>query len=141
MSYAKYEGRKVVVVYKVDGQTDAVEQEGLAEVANEGGILFKPKGKTQMILLEAANIEEVNFIEDKPKKLDRKTLKLVLFGNARSHLLERHGYRLGDVNDMSEQDAYDLHEGIDHDAEDLGHVHKDKSDTARAEAVESDDED
>lgn len=141
MSYAKYAGRKVVVVYKVDGQTDAVEQEGVAEVANEGGILFKPKGKTQMILLEASNIEEVNFIEDKPKKLDRKTLKLVQFGNARSHLLERHGFRLGDVNDMSEQDAFDLHEGIDHDTEDLGHVHKDKSDTARAEAVESDEED
>lgn len=140
MSYEKYQGRKVVVVYKVDGQTDAVEQEGTAEVANAGGILFKPKGKTQMVLIEASNIEEVNFAEDKPKKLDRKTLKVVQFGGARNHLLERHGYRLGDINDMSEQDAYDLHEGIDHETEDLGHVHGDKNATPRAEAVESDDE-
>lgn len=141
MSFEKYTGRKVVVVHKVDGQTDLQESEGLAEVANEGGILFKPKGKTQMILIEASNIEEVNFIEDKPRKLDRKVLKVVQFGQARNHLLERHAYRLADVNDMSEQDAFDLHGDIDHEAADLGHLHKDKNNTARAEAVESEDED
>jgi len=134
-NFEKFTGKKIVVVHKVDGKVDAEESEGTAEVGNEGGILFKPKGKTQLVLLEAGNIIEVRFVEDKPKNLARKVLKPVQFGQARNHLLERHGYTLAAVNALTEQSAFDEHEQIDHEAQDLGHVHGDKEATPRAEAV------
>jgi len=136
-NYDQFAGKRVIVVHRVDGKTDAEEVEGTAEAANDQAILLKPKGKTQLQLIEAGNIEDVRFVEDKPKALARKTLKVVQFGQARNHLLERHAFTLSQVNEMSEQEALEKHEGIDHEASDLGHVHGDKDATPRAEAVEA----
>lgn len=136
-NFDKYTGKKVVVVRTVSGQTEAEEIEGTCEVGNELGLLVKPKGKTQLELIDAESVVEVRYAEESVKKLARKTLKVVEFGQARSHLLERHGWTLAQVNGISEKEALDAHEQIDHEANDLGHVHGDKKATARAQAVEN----
>lgn len=131
----QYEGKKIVVVYNKGDE--AVEVEGTAQAANSVGILLKPKGKTTIDIIELAQIESVRYVADKPKSLAAKVLKPVEFGQARNHLLERHGYTLTQINDMDEQAAFDAHNAIDHKASDLGHVHGDKNKTERAEAVEA----
>lgn len=125
---SQFANKKVTVVHTVEGQEEAVETEGTVSVANEGGVLIKPKGKTQMVLIEAANIEDVRYVEEKPKEIKAKMLKPVEFGQARSHLLERHGFYLEAVNKLSEKEAYEQHEAIDH--KNLGHYHGVKEDKA-----------
>lgn len=132
LNLAKFTGKKVVVVHTPDGKTDAEELEGTAEAANDNGILVKPKGKTQLVLIEAARIEDVRFVDEKPKALSRKTLKIVQFGQARAHLLERHAWTVKQVNEISEKDAFELHEKIDHEKLDLGHVHGEKEKAAES---------
>jgi hypothetical protein len=134
---SKFADKKVIVVHRVEGSTDAVETEGTAQAANEGGILLKPKGKTQMILIEAPAIEDVRFVDEKPKEIKRKLLKVVEFGQARNHLLERHGWTLKQVNEISEKAAYETHEKIDHVSADIGHEHgeKDKAEKAESDAA------
>lgn len=133
----QYQGKKIVLVRNEPGKTDAVELEGTATIANEMGILLKPKGKTSLELIDLDQIESVEFVVEKDKPLSRKTLKVVEYGAAKNHLLERHGFTLARVNELSEKDALKLHNSIDHEADDLGHVHGDKNATARAEAVAS----
>ena len=133
--YSKYEGKKVTFTRSEEGQTDAVEIEGTVQSGNALGILIRPKGKTQFELIPAAEISEINFVDDKPKDLTVKTLKVIEFGSGRAHLLERHNFTLTDVNKLTELQGYDLHNLIDHVAENLGHIHGDKAATPRAEAV------
>lgn len=141
LDLSQYEGKKIVVVKKSENG-DAAEIEGTAQLANQLGILIKPKGKTNLEMIETADIEEVRYVVEKPKALARKTLKPVEFGQARNHLLERHGLTLTQVNEMDEKAAFDVHNEVDHEGSDLGHVHGDKNKTERAEAVsEATDED
>ena len=126
----KFIGKKVVLTLNLkepnaDGQT-AEEHEGTVEAAHGGMAMFKYKGKTSATLLELADIEAIDYAPERAKKLARKTLKVVEFGQARNHLLERHGYTLTQVNGLTEQEADDQHLAIDHEASDLGHVHGDK---------------
>jgi hypothetical protein len=122
--YSEYVGKKVILTRKVaDGSADEVE--GSLEVANAGGILIKPKGKVGMELIEAGDVIQVVLAPETSKKLKAKKIKPIKVGQARSHLLERHGATLTEVNAMTEEDAYGLHEEIDHVAADLGHVHSD----------------
>lgn len=120
---AQYQDKKVIVVHKVEGKNEAVETEGTAQAANETGVLLKPKGKTQLLLLDAGSIDDIRFVDEKPKEIKRKMLKPVEFGQARTHLLERHGYYLAAVNALSEKQAFEQHKGIDHEGQDLGHYH------------------
>lgn len=133
---AQYENKKIVVVKKNEDGS-ASEIEGVAQAANELGILIKPKGKTNFDLVPIGDIEEIRYVEGTVKKLTRKTLKEVEFGQARNHLLERHGFTLAQVNDMDEKSAFEKHNAIDHEGSDLGHVHGDKNKTERAEAIEA----
>lgn len=133
--YSKFEGKKVKLVRNEEGVTNAVEIEGTVQSGNALGILIKPKGKTNFELIPAAEIESVEFIMETAKNLDCKTLKVVEFGQARAHVLERHGWTLKQVNTISELDAYEKHAKLDHVASDLGHVHGEKDKTDRAEAV------
>lgn len=128
--------KKVVVVKNAEDGT-SVEVEGTVQSGNELGLVIKPKGKTNFDIIQASDIEEVRLVESAQKSLTRRTLKPVKLEQARNHLLERHAYTLAQVNKMSDQQALDAHEGIDHEASDLGHVHGDKNDTERAQAVEA----
>lgn len=127
----QYVDKKVTLVRNLakpnDNGETAEELDGTVAAVAGDAIMFKPKGKTNALLVELGDIESIDFAKEKAKTLSRKTLKMVTYGQARTHLLERHGYTLTEINSMSEADALRLHNGIDHEAADLGHVHKDKA--------------
>ena len=128
----QYANKKVTVIHTVEGETDAQELEGTVEAANEQALLVKPKGKTGMQLIEAGNIVEVRYVDEKPKAIVAKVLKPIEFGKARAHLLERHGATLAEINGLSEKAAFEKHEALDHKAADLGHVHGEPEKKAEA---------
>lgn len=132
----QYNGKKVVVVKK-NKEGGADEIEGTVQSGNELGLLVKLKGKTTADIIEAADIVEVRYVVDAPKALERKVLKVVEFGQARNHLLERHGFTLAQINAMDEKAAFDTHNSVDHVYADLGHEHGDKKKTERVEAVDA----
>jgi len=131
--YSEYTGKKVILTHSKDGEN--VEVEGTVDSANALGVLIKPKGKTNLNLIEAKDIVEVRFAPEKPKTLKAKKLAPVQYGQARQHLADRHGYALSDLVDYSEADAYEFHKTIDH--SDLGHKHEVKEQAEAAEAAEA----
>jgi hypothetical protein len=140
-SLASYEGKKIVVTVNLAEPNEkgesTIEMEGTAQSANDLGILLKPKGRTNLELIEAKDIEEIRFAPEPDRKLTAKTLKDVEYGQAKQHLLDRHGLRLADVNALTEQAAFDYHAGLDHVALDLGHVHGAKPSEERAAELEA----
>ncbi len=127
---AEFVNKKVTLVRNLSAPNEkgetAEELEGTLVAVAGDALMFKPKGKTNALLIDTADVESVNFAQEKAKTLSRKTLKVVTHGQARTHLLERHAYTLAAINAMSETEAFRTHEGIDHEAADLGHVHGDK---------------
>jgi hypothetical protein len=123
--YSQYQGKKVIVTVKLKEPNAegalAEEIEGTAEAANNLGIMLKPKGKVSPQLIEAGDIEEIKYAPEKAKKLSRKTLKPVTFGDARQHLFERHGIPADQLENLDEEAALKAHSDIDH--EKLGHYH------------------
>lgn len=132
---SQYNDKKVIVTHKAKDGADGVETEGTVQTGNELGLLIKPKGKTGLALINKDDIDDIKLVPSSAKALTRKTLKPVELGQARTHLAERHGYTLSQVNKMSEEEAFETHAGIDHEAADLGHVHGDKS--ANEKAIEN----
>jgi hypothetical protein len=128
---SQYTGKRVIVTRNLPEPNEkgesAVEIEGQIEVANDLGLLIKPKGKVQLDLIPKAEVEEVRLAESASKPLKRTTLKVVKPGQARRHLVERHGVTLDWANNVTEEQAFDYHLGLDHEALDLGHVHSDKA--------------
>lgn len=132
----QYNGKKVtLVVFPEDGNGDAAELEGTIESANASGVLFRAKGKTKRDIIMSERIVEITLQPDTEARLKAKALKPVVLGQAKGHLLERHGYTLTEVNEMTEDAAFSAHASIDHKAADLGHMHQDKSETPAAQAV------
>jgi len=136
LDLTEFNDKKVVVIKKADDGS-ATEIEGTVQSGNALGLLIKPKGKTKFELIVADDIEEVRPVREEAKALTRKTLKVVELPQARNHLLERHAYTLAQVNAMSDDEALEAHNGIDHEASDLGHVHGEKGKSDREAAIES----
>lgn len=137
---AEFSGKKVVVTRNLSepnekGET-AVEVEGQVQVANEIGILIKPKGKVQFDLIPISEIEEINLAKEGNKPLKASKLQPVKLGQARRHLLERHGVQLKWANEVTEEQAFEYHESLNHKELDLGHFHEAKA--AGDESSESD---
>lgn len=122
----QFKEKKVTLVVNPADGGDAEELEGTVVAVTGAAIMFRPKGKTSPRIIEKGAIESIEHAATGDKKLACRTLKVVQFGQARAHLLERHGSTLKAVNAMTEKEAFDLHAGLDHVALDLGHVHKDK---------------
>jgi hypothetical protein len=143
VDYSQFVGRKVELVEKVekDGELAADEHEGTVEAVNGGFVLFKQKGKATARLVAEADIEEMRFAIEKPKELKQKKLAPVKYGEARQHLVDRHGYKIADINKMTEQQAFEFHNGggeqpgLDH--RELGHRHNDPQAVTEAETSES----
>lgn len=131
IDFSQYTGKKVVVTRNLEDGT-AGEIEGTVQIGSAIGLLLKPKGKSGAELIEAESIEQVVEQAEAPKKLTRKVLKPIPYGQARTHLLERHGATLTDINGVSEEEALAIHAEIDHEADDLGHTHKAPEDAAEA---------
>lgn len=131
---SQYTGKKVIVTQNLaepdkDGAT-AIEVEGTVQVGNASGVLIKPKGKATFDLIEAASIEEIRLAPEKDKAFKASKLKLVTVGQARRHLLERHGVTLKWANSVTEEQALEYHNSLNHEELDLGHVHSAKADAA-----------
>ena len=137
---AQYEGKRVVITQNLkepnENGESAVEVEGQVQVGNENGVLLKPKGKTNFTLIEAGDIEEIRLAPEKDKNIKASKLRLVKVGQARRHMLERHGVTLSWANSVTEEQALEYHNTLDHEELDLGHVHVDKAEKES----ESDDE-
>jgi uncharacterized DUF497 family protein len=137
--FSEFTDKRVLLVENLDkpnakGET-AVELEGKVETGNAMGVLFKEKGKTAIRLIEANKIERITYAPETPKELKQKPLKLVTHGEARSHLIERHGYKVSDIQRMAEPEALSYHNTLDH--ADLGHRHEEKK-PVEAKAAEQD---
>lgn len=119
----QFKDQKVVLQKKAaDGSLEEIE--GTVLAANELGVLIKPKGKTQAVLVELGDIEgDIAHANEKPKNLNQRTMKVITYGGARQHLVTSHGYKLSEIKPMSEGEAFDFHASLDH--SDLGHVHSD----------------
>lgn len=110
-------GRRVVVT-KADGDT----LEGTLQAASDVGALVKPKGRSRDVLLETHEIASISLPVRGPKRLRQKHLKPVDSEKVRDHLIDRHGYGLEDIQNMSEAGAAEFHDSIDH--TELGHDHQ-----------------
>lgn len=128
---AEFKDKKVVVTRNLPEPNEkgesAVEIEGTVQIGNALGLLIKPKGKTNFELIPAAEIEEVVLAKESNKALKRSKLQHVKLGQARRHLLERHGIALAWVNNATEEQALEYHNSLNHEELDLGHVHVEKS--------------
>ena len=137
--YDKFVGKRIVLVRNLKTPNDkgelAVEIEGSLEAANELGVMLKPKGQVKADIIDAAEIEEIRLAPEKAKSLKAKPLKIIELGQAKSHLLERHGLTLKEVNGLTEEEAFEYHETINHVESDLGHIHQNKESAPAAQAV------
>lgn len=123
----QYADKKVTIVRNLPEPNESgegtVEIEGVVQVANEHGLLIKPKGQVKFELIPASEIEDVYMAREGVKKLKRSKLKPVALGQARRHLVERHGITLEWANNATEEQALEYHNSLDHEGLDLGHYH------------------
>jgi len=131
-SLEQFEGKQVILHKITDDGLQ--ELEGKIEAASEFGVAFKERGKRDSDLVEPGQIEEIALAPSKPKKLSQKKLKPVTDSTVRQHLLDRHGYELGVVNEMSDDAALREHDDIDH--TELGHLHVAEDEDEAGEADE-----
>lgn len=123
--YSQYDGKKVTVFLNTAPEGGESTLEGTVDSGNELGLLFKPKGKASLELIDAANIASIEVLPEAPKKLTVKALLPLKDSAARQHLVDRHGYKIADVEGLSESDALTFHDGeVGHDG--LGHSHDGK---------------
>lgn len=126
----QYADKKVILVHHQYTE-DSVELEGTVKAVAPNGIMIKPKGKTNLEIIDTESIDDIRLAAETAsaarasRALKAKTLKPLKLGQARAHLLERHGQTLEYVNGLSEEDAFRAHESLDHVALGLGHVHGD----------------
>lgn len=118
--YSQFSGKRVLIVTEIDGE--AAEVEATLEVVNDHGVLVKPKGKPKLEIIRNEHITEIREIAA-VAAVSRKSIKPIPFGKVRSHLAERHGLKVSDINAMTEEQAQEFHNGLDHAALDLGHDH------------------
>lgn len=112
---------KQVILHLIQEDGSVSEINGKIEAAAEYGIAFKEKGKRDVDLVELSSIDEVVEAASKPRGLPQKKLRAVTVASARTHLLERHGLTRTEVNRLTDEEAFDQHNEIDH--TDLGHDH------------------
>ena len=124
----------IVHLVKEDGSLEEVR--GTIQAATVAGIAFKQKGKPGLELIPSADlIEEIDYAPVKQKSVTQKKLKPIEFGQARQHLIDRHGVELSWAKDADEKAAFEYHNGLDH--SNLGHTHvaeKDERETALADS-------
>lgn len=121
VNYSDFVDKKVTI------ETDSVPEprEGTVTAGSDVGIVFRPKGLVRQELIEIKNIRLIEEIIAGPKPLRPRTTGRVNKGKHREHLVDRHGYKISEISHLSEDQAREFHDGIDH--SDLGHRHKEKT--------------
>ena len=130
--YSELKGKKVNLT------TSEGTFEGTVEAGSPIGIVFRAKGKQGGELVEAKDILNIAEAVAGPKKLRQRTLPRVAEGKFREHLVDRHGYQISQIAELSEEEAEQFHSTLDH--TDLGHKHKELSPVEEAIAAASDDD-
>lgn len=135
---SEYIGKRVKFTQNLKEQNEkgegAVEVEGTVQAVNDAmGLLLKPKGSVNFSMFDLGDIEpgSVSLAQDSSTKLKASKLKVLKVGQARRHLLERHGLTLSQVNGMTEEQALEYHSSIDHETAELGHVHVEKDEKSK----------
>lgn len=102
-----------------DGSTKEIT--GTIKAATVAGVPYKEKGKAGLELTTVDKFYEIDYAPVKAKSVTQKKLNPVEFGQARQHLIDRHGVQLSWAKDATEKDAFEWHNNLDH--SDLGHSH------------------
>lgn len=115
---ADYAGKNVNI--KLSGEYAELSGEGKVEAASTMGVAFKPKGKGTVIVLPS----DVEAIEASAvvKKITRKSMLPATLDNVRQHLVDRHGYKVSDIEQYTPEQALEFHNSLEHG--ELGHDHK-----------------
>lgn len=123
---------KAVILQVRNSDGELVTLEGVVSAASEVGVAFKPKGKSGLDLIESDRIESAEALPEKPKVIKAKKLAPVTLDNVRQHLADKHSLNLEWLNSVSNEEAKNWHDGIDHKAEGstLGHYHEAVDDKA-----------
>jgi hypothetical protein len=124
---------KRVTLHTLNDDGSATEREGKVEAASAAGIAFKEKGKSSVDLYEIHQIYEIDALPEAPKKIRQKKLKPIEEGQVRQHLVDRHGMPVSKANELTEAQATELHDRIDH--KDLGHRHEAPEATSQEQAI------
>lgn len=131
-------GKDVILhVALPDGKQD--EREGVIKMATSAGIVFRPRGSSNVELVQPGDAVEVALAPAKIKPVVRKRLDPIELGKARQHLVDRHGVDMDWAKNANEQEAFDYHKNLDHSK--LGHFHEvkpEKPATERDEALAED---
>lgn len=119
----EYVGKRVEVTFAegVQEDSDNAKITGKVENANAVGFVFKPAGSSKSRLYQTSDVAEIRMAPEAEPVLRSRRLDPIALKNVKRHLVDRHGYTLTDINDMSPEAALDFHEGLGHD--DLGHYH------------------
>lgn len=128
------QGQAVKVEYRKPGASELSLIEGMVIAAQSACILVKPRGNMLADLLEYAQIERVEVIPNVASKVARRELKLIRIHEARQHLGDRHGWTISSLENMTDIEAFEIHENTDH--EGLTHCHTDKEKSRIAEKIQ-----
>src|SRR5690348_14642061 len=107
-------GKRVTLTYTPKGEAEAVTQEGRVELGSPIGLMFKEKGKSNVVLIEAEQVAAVEELAPKEPNVVTKTLQPIPLGRVRQHLADRHGYSKDQANALTEAQAAAEHDAIDH---------------------------
>jgi hypothetical protein len=136
----QYVGKRVKMTYKNESG-DTVEAVATVEVVNDLAVLIRPRGKTTslMVFEPDQNVLDYGLDDSKPVALKQRELKDTTLNTVRTHLADRHGIPLSQVNEMDEEAAAELHLKLGHG--DLSHTHPFISDAEDEADGEEPDED
>jgi hypothetical protein len=119
---ATLSGKRISLTFHDKDSGESQTLEGRVEIGSEVGLMFKEKGKSNVLLIEASQIDAVGELAPKEPNVSVKTLQPIPLGRIRQHLADRHGYKRSDVNGLSEAQAEELHDSLDH--SELAHKHE-----------------
>ena len=113
---------KEAILHLIQEDGTLKEVTGTIKAATVAGVPFKTKGKSGLDLLTVEQIEEISYAPVKPKAVVQKKLKPIEYGQARQHLIDRHGVELSWGKEADERSAFEYHKDLDH--SNLGHRHE-----------------
>lgn len=131
--------KKTVVFTVRNSEGGETVVEGIVEAASAIGIAFRAKGKSQTQLLDVADIVRHEVMPEKPKVLKQKIMKPVDTVRVRQHLADSHGINLNWLNSVTNEDAENFHNELDHvtgEAGPLGHRHDVPQEDGESEATD-----
>jgi hypothetical protein len=118
--------KKVIITYNLsepdeDGNTATEVEATMMAVAPGIGIMVRPRGKQQGLLIEENDIENIVQVAAVARPIKQKLLREMNLDDVRQHLADRHGVAVTWLNAAAPQQAFDYHADIDH--SDLAHTH------------------